>query len=362
MTTPTLYDDELLSLQAAAQAEGKNLIKASLFNLIVLSQDPERAVHCQRLIEIITEKFPCKIIFVRADPLAQSDFIRTTNSIQTVGTGSNKVLCDQVTIEASLHQFHKIPFLIFPQIQPDLPVYILLSHDPLHDQVILPQLQKYATRVLFDSETLDSFHDFGQRMLSVIQSAQSDFIDLNWARTKAWRESIARAFNTQETFSQLAKSKTIQISYVNSPRPTKMRCETQAVFLQAWLAAKLNWKLVSIQREDGFLRITYKYDHISLTVSLVPKDTEILEPGSIFSFEAMTEGDYHFLISHEGDSKLVKVHASNPERCEMPYTIFLSNFQNGPALVNEIFYQPPGHHYPAMLQMLADPVWHQSRL
>ena len=32
--------------------EGQNLIKASLFNLIVISQNPERAVHCEELINI----------------------------------------------------------------------------------------------------------------------------------------------------------------------------------------------------------------------------------------------------------------------------------------------------------------------
>jgi hypothetical protein len=90
-----------------------------------------------------------------------------------------------------------------------------------------------------------------------------------------------------------------------------------------------------------------------MTVSLIPKDTGILQPGAIFSFEAMTEGDYHFLLSHENDNKLVKVHASNPERCEIPYTIFISNYQNGPALVGEVFYQPQSEHYVEMLQILS---------
>ena len=110
MTMATTYDEEQVRMPQMA-TEGQNLIKASLFNLIVIAQNPERALHCQKLIEMITEKYPCKIIFVKADPGAQSDFIRTTRSLQTIGKGTNRVLCDQVTIEASQNQFHKIPFL-----------------------------------------------------------------------------------------------------------------------------------------------------------------------------------------------------------------------------------------------------------
>ena len=358
MATATLYDEEQEKAPTAA-SEGQNLIKASLFNLIVLAQNPERAVHCQKLVELITEKFPCKIIFVRADPDAQSDFSHTSRSLLTVEKGNTRVLCDQITIEASLTQFHKIPFLILPHIQPDMPVYLLLGQDPAQDKVILPQIQKYATRIIFDPETIENFHRFSQGLGEFSEKLQCDLIDLNWARTKAWREILAHVFNSEESLGQLNQSRMIQISYVSSPNVKKGQTDIQAIYLQSWLASQLKWNLLSVEREEGCLRISYKYDHASLTISLVPKDTEILEPGAIFSFEAMTHGDYHFLISHENDSKLVKVHSSNPERCDMPYTIFLSNFQSGPALVSEAIYQAQSDHYQTMLKGLTHAVWNQ---
>ena len=336
-----------------ALAEGQNIIKSSLFNLIVISHDPERAVHCQDLIRIIIEKFPCRIIFVRADPMAHSDFMRTTKSVQITGSGSNCVLCDQITIEASCNQFPKIPFLILPHIQPDLPIYILLGHTPEQDRAILPQIQRYASRVAFDPEVIENFALFSQQILILLQNQSCDFIDMNWARTKAWREVLASAFNTSEAIEQLKHSKTIQISYVCLPNQKKIQQEIQAIYIQAWLASRLNWNVISIEREENCIKIFYKYDHQSVTISLVPKDTGILQPGAIFSFEVLTEGDAHFLLSHESDNKLVKVHASNPERCEIPYTIFLSNYQNGPALVGEVFYQSKSDHYAEMLQLLS---------
>lgn len=356
MATPTLYDEE--EVQAApGHGEGQNVIRASLFNLIVLSQDPERATHCEALIRIITSKFPCRIIFVRTDPSQQADFVRTTSIAQPFSSGENRVLCDQITIEASHNQCAKIPFLILPYIQPDLPIYILLGHDPATDQIVLPQIQKYANRVIFDTETVDNFNRFSGHILDYLKISPNDIIDMNWTRTKAWRDVLAQAFNSSELLGQLAQSKMIQITYASIPNQKTQRQDIQAIYLQAWLAAKLKWNLLSIEKSEGGLRISYKYDHVSVTVSLVPKDTDILEPGAIFSFEVMTHGDYHFLIAHENDNKLVKVHASNPERCEMPYTLFLTNYQNGPSLVSEVLYHPPSEHYKSMLQILTHPLW-----
>jgi hypothetical protein len=71
----------------------------------------------------------------------------------------------------------------------------------------------------------------------------------------------------------------------------------------------------------------------------------------------MSNDDSHYLISHETDNKFVKVHASNKERCEMPYTIFLNNYFNGTPLIREIFYQPPSEHYRSALQQLANSLW-----
>lgn len=359
MTIQVIDTDELKE-DKLILGEGQNLIKASLFNLIVLSQDPERAQHCEELISIIIEKFPCKIIFVRLDPNTQGDYTRTVHNVLSIGTGTSRVLCDQITIEASMNQFAKIPFLILPHIAPDLSVYVLLGHDPAQDKGVLSQIKRYATKVIFDPEDIDNLSKFSQRILAILQECAPTYMDMNWGRVKAWRDVIARAFHAPKMLEQLTQSKMIQINYVGPPNQKSCKCEIQAIYLQAWLAAKLKWTFISVAREEGFLRIYYKFDHQALTVSLVPKDTELLEPGAVFSFESLSHGDYHTLISHENDNKLVKVHASNPELCEIPYTIFFTDYQRGPALMNEVFYSPRSEHYRAMLEMLSLEEWNKA--
>jgi hypothetical protein len=41
----------------------------------------------------------------------------------------------------------------------------------------------------------------------------------------------------------------------------------------------------------------------------------------------------------------------------MPYTIFLNNYQNGPAMVSESIYQAPSEHYQSMLSSLGSAMW-----
>ena len=351
------FENSEFTKEEKQQAAGKNLIRACLFNLVIVSHTPSRVAHCQELIRVITEKYPCKIIFVQQDSAAQSEYVRVTPKVQSTGTAANPVLCDVIQIETSSTEAHKIPLLILPQIVPDLPVYVVLGYDPTEQSNLLQDLATHVSRIVYDCDVIASYSSFAERLLSMAQSTKNDYIDLNWARTKAWRETLARAFNRPEVLQQLALSKMIQISYVEPLDHKIPNCEAQAVYIQAWLAQKMKWQLLTVEKEDPYIRIAYKYDHTPLTISLVPKDTDILPPGSLFSFEAMTQGDYHFLLSHENDSKLVKVHSSNPDRCEMPYTIFLANFQNGPALVNEVLYQEHGSHYNDMLQYLAKAAW-----
>jgi len=242
---------------------------------------------------------------------------------------------------------------------PDLPVYILLGHDPTEDHVILPQLQKYANRVVFDCEKIDNMQRFSERMVAMIAESSGDLIDVSWARTKAWREVLARVFNDKAKQEHLNGAKMIQIAFAGRVQH-QTEHELQAVYLQGWLAAQLGWTLDTVQKNDGLLQVTYRSHLGPIVVSIIPKDTETIEVGAIFSIEVTTHSEAHYLISHERDRQLVTVHASTLERCEMPYTLFLHNYQRGTALVNEIFYQPFSEHYPAMLQMLNHKQWGQS--
>lgn len=354
------YEEEQAQENVPCIVGGQNLVKASLFNLIVLANSQQRAVRGRELVRLVTEKYPCRVIFVQCDETNQGDYFHTEQSLQTIGSGQNAVCFDMLTIDSSQSQLHKVPFIILPNIMPDLPVYILLGQDPSLEHIILPEIQKYASRIIFDCESIDNPQRFSERMLAFMRDGHGEYLDVEWARTKAWREVMVRVFNDKQKQDSLKNSKFISIAFTGQPIHNMPQHEIQALYFQAWLAAQLGWMLLSVQREDGSLRISYRtHEGQALTVTLASKDTEALEPGAIFSVEVLTHDDSHFLISHERESQHVGVHASNTERCEMPYSLFLSNYQKGTALLNEILYQPLSEHYPNMLQALNNNCWGQ---
>lgn len=336
--------------------EGHNLIKASLFNLIVIANSLSRGLVCQELVRIVTGKFPCRVLFVQSDESNQADFFKTEHTVQNIAN----VCFDQFIFNSSTNQLHKVPFLLLPNIMPDLPVYILMGHDPTQDHVILPQIQKYANRVIFDCESIDNLQRFSERLLAMIHESTGALVDVNWARAKAWREVMARVFYGDDKIEHLNQARTISISFAGRALNPHPQDELQALYIQAWLAAQLGWNLDSVEKQESHIAIHYRSHQNPITVTIAPKDTELLAAGAIFSIEVMTHSEAHYLLSHERDRQLVTVHASTLERCEMPYTLFLQNYQAGTALVNEIFYQPASEHYPAMLHTFNNAAWGQG--
>ncbi len=336
--------------------------KACLFNLLVISYDLESSVYCQELIRIITEKFPCRIIFVRGEQDSTFDFARMSKSMQVVGSENNRIVCDFISIEATSKQFNQVPFLILPNIVPDLPVYIVLAHDPTKDTLLLHQVEALANRIIFGTPYVDNMQRFTRSVRQLVKTNHRQFIDIHWARSKAWREVLAKVFLSAEKLEALEAATSIHIVFTALPGTASNRYELQALYLQAWLASRFGWKVKGVDGPRSTPRITYATKTGTVTISLGVQDSEILDRGAIWSVEIMGDKDHHFLISHERDSKHVKVHASGPDRCEMPYTIFMSNYQRGSALIGEIFYQPPSAHYASMLEMFDSDIWNQHAM
>ena len=96
-----LFEDELFgNVPAAATAiQGSNTLKACLFTLVVVSKEAERALYLQRVVNLITKRFPCKVVFIAIDTGATESFLKQNASTRIVGTGSNAISCDVLTIE-----------------------------------------------------------------------------------------------------------------------------------------------------------------------------------------------------------------------------------------------------------------------
>ncbi len=356
-----LYEEDIFgSMPVSEVPEGRNTLKASLFTLIVLARDVERALHCQKIVEIIARKFPCKIIFVSITDEGGPSELRRQSCCRLIGEGPAAPTCDVLTIHCSTDQVHKVPFIIIPEIIADLPAFLLLGHDPMHLQPLVDQLEPYVGRIVFDISRLDNVGDFATRLLALPH--QVKYVDLNWARTKPWRESLARVFNTPERLLHLKHCNRLEIRYSHRITPSQNSIQdSQALFLQAWLASRLHWEPLSFEDTPDHSLIRYRTNQHETSVFLTPSDSGIMEEGNITCVEFSGENEIHYLLTYERDDRHIAVHASSQDRCEMPYTLFVGSFQHGRTLPSEVFQQASSEHYLPMLELLATKPWQRDR-
>jgi glucose-6-phosphate dehydrogenase assembly protein OpcA len=354
-----MYNDELFgTILTPPTCESKNVLKASFFTLIAVVKGAEQAERCQKFVHLISKKFPCKIIFLGIDSEAHDTLIQHKLTSKIVGDEKNAIACDVVILTASQDQMSKIPFFIIPEILADLPSFLLIGHDPAEVKPLVDQLEPFVSRIVFDIPRLRNIGSFADYLLSL--PSRQKYVDLNWARTKPWREALFRTFNSREALSLLSSCNRIEIRYSHRPEPNH-NPDTQALLLQAWVANRLGWQLTSAEDSADHITLHYTRGTKDVIIILSPTDSSIIEEGRIVSIEVMGDRDVHFLLCHERDDRHIMVHASSEDRCEMPYALFVGSFQQGRAILSEIFLQAGSEHYLPTIELLSSSAWRHNR-
>lgn len=327
-------------------------IKACLFNLVVYAQEGKRAAYLKDLEKSILEKFPCRIIFIQA----QANDPKMLEVSHNEQKENRKFNCEELVIRAGSEMLSKVPFMVIPQLVPDLPIYLLWGQDPTSDQEILPQLKHYATKLIFDSECSINLQSFAKEMLIFMKKLDTEVMDLNWAAISGWRDALATVFDNEELINSLKKSTSINIVYNNQGTEYLRSHETKAIYLQTWLASRLNWKFQSSKLEGNRRISRYKNGGGELVVTLIPEKEEALPAGSIMSFEATYDGCEFQILRKQAQSKVL-VHQTQNDRCELPYAVSMPDIKHRSTFMREIFYQAVNGHYRGMLEMIAQSQW-----
>lgn len=348
--------DELSRL--SKEEKEKNKVRACLFNFILFNSDGERGTAYKKLVKSVVTKFPSRVIIINHDESAKEDYLNVEVSTQSVGEDNSSVFCELITLNVGGHLLERVPFLVLPQIVTDLPVYLLWNQDPTTENAVLPHLESFAKRIIFDSETCRDLQTYSLAILEFMNHFCSEISDKKWSSIRGWREILASAFDSEATFPILAEAHTIRIHYNKIPSPSCHYFEVEAAYLQAWLAAQLGWKFKSLLKDKETLRITYEKAQRNIEVILIPEESPKLPSGGINEIEIETnynKGDYVF--KRHPSSQQVFMQYSDKEHCELPHFSFLENLQAGQEIIDEIFYQKPSTHYKNMLQVLSQIPW-----
>lgn len=331
--------------------KGANRVRACLFNLVVFNCDPRRHAYLQSIINSMVSKFPCRIIFIQMDENESANNLHVTVLNEVVGKGS--VACDHILIKVSPLQLHKVPLIVLPHFVPDLPIYLLWGQNPATENTILPYLLPHASRLIFDSDCTNNLPKLSGSILKLMQEhSHLEFIDLNWVRTKEWRNVIQRVFDIPIAIQRLRLNKGIKITYNDKQADFAKHVELQAIYLTAWLITQMQWQWITQKDEEGIHTVICKNPQQEFAISLYPNTFDDLNPGSIAEVEVLGYEDISYLISHMENLPKAVVHISSMETCELPYTLPLPGLKNGSVTTTDLIFSPPSNHYRNMLELL----------
>jgi glucose-6-phosphate dehydrogenase assembly protein OpcA len=311
--------------------ENKNekKIKACLFTLIVYSGDSIRGDYIREITRRVTCEYPCRMISIH-ERSADEDCFTIQVAQNSSLAGGSLIASDQIFITASPGFLERIPYVVVPEIVPDLPVYIIWGADAAKKSAILAELEKYATKIIFDAESSSSsLRDYARAISEKIGKVSYVLQDFHWALSAGWRECLFQAFNKEEGIRFLKSLEQVKITYNAAKSESIPKTDTVARYIQGWLAAELEWRGVNVE--------------------LVPTVNNTFTSSSILSIEMRSKrGDTYLFIRHPDRDKVI-LHVTKKESCELPAIYPFPDFQRGFNFIRELFFFVESVQYAKML-------------
>lgn len=336
----------------------ENKIKACLFNLIVYIPEEGRVEYFKEIIAKIIHNFPCRVLLIERESDERKSRLDLSVTTEVHLAEDVEIICDQIVVKVSRDLIERVPFIIIPHLVPDLPVYLLWGKDPTVETDLLPCFQKWASRIMFDTDCTRDMQKFSQLMLHKLETLKTEIMDVHWALISPWRDVVAQIFNSPERIQQLARANLIKITYNTANAEYVHHLETQAIYLQGWLAAQLDWKLERLTKDDHLIHLHYAKDGKNIKVELLQGQDTNLQCGALINMQIETQDLMIYDIVRNDAIKKVVIHITAGDQCLLPFTLPLPNLKSSLNFMREIFYEQSSEQYRNMLKKLAETNWH----
>lgn len=325
--------------------------KACLFNVIIYTHDLQRTAYYKDLAEQVMQQFPCHIIFIQGNRQQTKNELKINVSIEK-RNNSDEISGDQIFIEVSGEDYERIPFLITSYLVPDLPVHLVWGQDIIQEDLLLVRLQQFASRLIIDSDATQDLQQFSQHILVDLNRLNIPIVDMNWTRIEGWREVIAQTFDTSQRLEQLKNAHTLQLTYQLTSDQSSLKPETQAIYLQGWLAICLGWQFQRLEKTEQGLIIHYQSSFSPVSIHLLSKTDSEYTSGEIVEVSVKGIDEYECHLKRQGVDQ-VEVQSCNQYECKLPLHLVMTTLQSGRNFIQEIFYQQVSEHYFYLLQLLS---------
>lgn len=317
LSDPSKIESQLTKLFAEQGIKSR----ASLFNLIVYVTADDRAKYIKSLLGKLTEKFPCRILFLHVKPNHKIEFKISADVKENIP-------CDFIEIYLSQEDERKASFLLLPLLIPDIPIFALWGDDPTLDKTILPALYPYIDRIVFDSFCIKDIRAFANRMCD---RHDLKVRDVNWAAISGWRQILANTIDNPQEIEHVKHADEVIIEYNGDKTPGLPNPEIQAFYLKAWLQAKLH------------------YDE-KVKFHLIALSNHGSRAGDILSI--VIKGKNNSTFNYRRKNFAAEIHIEFDNYCEMPENLPLAHVQRGFKFWREIFFEDISQDYRLMLQRL----------
>ncbi len=178
--------------------------------------------------------------------------------------GSGQEACgDAIVLRGNLSALNKGLNVLQPLLPSELPSWVWWNGSLDEANDLFDELTSLTQRLVIDTSIGDPSRCL-HLLKSLVNTGQA-VSDLNWLRLRSWRETLAMVFDPPCRRSALNQVERLDID-IEGDNPV------QGLLLAAWIADRLNWKLISSDdmKTEGITAKFQKPDESNLIFNLIP--------------------------------------------------------------------------------------------
>ena len=245
-----------LAAESNAGECGRQITRASLFNLVAVCASEEERDRASATISALTSRYPCRAMVIllaagRAEPARPAGELTATVTAHChlAGGGRKQVCCEQISVVAAGERIGQVPSVVLPLLESDLPTMLWWRGNFLEQPALFRRLSAVADRVMFDTSAWAA----GAAALPALVAAmraqtRGCFTDLSWTRLTLWRKLMADCFDDPLTQAALPGMRRLDVVY-GCDSGARLR----ALLYAGWVVTQLGWS-----PEDAAERVAWR--------------------------------------------------------------------------------------------------------
>jgi len=188
--------------------------------------------------------------------------------------------CEIITIHVRGRAAEHLAELVDPLLVSGVPTYLWWLGTPPFGKKELLDALRVCDGLVVDSARFEEPYSSFRRMSGLLKIAHHrlGLADVQWARLRPWRETIAQFFTPMDRRGFLSGISEIGVDYVGEGRGNRIA----AALITGWIAAALGWKIKrAVAGTGGAVVAQYEAGHRSVEVDFRPVQKEHLASGEI---------------------------------------------------------------------------------